>query len=237
MSKLKAIIKKIKIIYVPWHAIRLTLNESKEKKKKKAYIKYGNEALTKICNIVQDNHFKIAATEGTLLGLIRDQQLIPWDDDLDFLIIDDGNIDWERLENALTHAGFWKYREKRSQEELLSQAYKYKGVHCDFVKWELGEDTIKINYGCYEYQDKVYLNDVEAEYQVWEMEIPSVQEIEFRKIARGNIPVPKNSEEILTAIYGEWKVPDSKYRPNRVEISKKFKFTYYYKNGKIRKFM
>ena len=237
MNKIKELVKKIKIIYVPWHTFRLKLNEYKENKKQKAYAKYGNEVLFRISDMVANNHFRIAVTEGTLLGVIRDQKLIPWDDDLDFLILDEEGVDWTKLETELLKAGFWKYREKRGNRELLSKTYKYKGVHCDFVKWDSGNDFININYGCYEYKNKVYKNDVEAEYQVWEIKVPAIKEIEFREIKNKKVPVPQNSEEILKAIYGDWKTPNSKYKPARVECRKKFKFTYYTRNGKIKRTM
>ena len=75
MNKIKELVKKIKIIYVPWHTFRLKLNEYKENKKQKAYAKYGNEVLFRISDMVANNHFRIAVTEGTLLGVIRDQKL------------------------------------------------------------------------------------------------------------------------------------------------------------------
>lgn len=235
MGKVKEILKRVKFIYIPWHNFRLYLNEKKEEKKRTAYKKYGVHVLKLISRIVMENNYKIAPTEGTLLGLIRDSGLIPWDDDLDFLILDDGNISWTDIEAKLIENGFWKYREKYSNGKLLSQAYKYKNVHCDFVLWPLQKEKLKIDYGCYEYKDMKYENNKEAEYQVWEIEVPAVNKLEYRNIGGMDILVPNNSEELLTGIYGDWKKPDPNYKPQRIEIRKKFKFIYFTKSGKIKK--
>lgn len=231
---IKQTIKKIKIIYYPWHSFRLFINKKKEELKKKAYKRYGYDALRIICQIVLENNFKIAVTEGTLLGLYRDKKLIPWDDDLDFMIIADSYFSWERLEEKLKSNNFWKYREKRKNGNLISQAYKWKNVHCDFVLMDSGKEHIKVDYGCYEYKNLTYVNNVESEYQVWEIEIPAVKKIIYKKINDIKIPFPENSEDILVALYGDWKNPNSNYKPQRKEIRKKFVFTYFTKNKKIR---
>ena len=234
---IKEQLKKMKILYIPWHKFRIKLNQHREMKKKKAYSKYGIDALNIIADVLKEEELRFVCTEGTLLGLARDGRLISWDDDLDFTIMDDGNIPWDKLEKSLLKKGFWKYREKEKDGKLISQAYKYKNVHCDFTSWQKGGDTVHICYGCYEYDNIKYKNGVESLYRVWDIEVPEISNITWKQLDEHYIPMPENYKEILSAIYGDWKIPNSNYKPNRVERKEYFKFTYFSKNGCVKRYL
>ncbi len=45
--------------------------------------------------------------QGTLLGIIRDRSLIPWDPDIDFAVIEK-NFDEKLIEKAMKKKGFFK---------------------------------------------------------------------------------------------------------------------------------
>ena len=45
---------------------------------------FETDALFRICDILEKNSIPYWLCNGTLLGVIRDSKLIPWDEDLDF---------------------------------------------------------------------------------------------------------------------------------------------------------
>ena len=58
------------------------------------------------------------ADYGTLLGIIRDNKLISWDDDIDYGILADDSFDWKGFEKQLSLFGFRKIKEFKYKEKI-----------------------------------------------------------------------------------------------------------------------
>lgn len=229
-SRLKNMVRKIPVLYPCWHKLRLAINAKREKNKKEAYRRYSKHILREIFEVVIEKEIKCVCIEGTLLGLIREGQLIPWDDDLDFAIIDDPSFSWDEFEKSMSKKGFWKFRMFEEGGKIVSQSYKKKGVLCDFGVWPDIKDEIEIVYGCYEIPGNIYVSGNIGKYRVWNRKVPGIKGITQKKIDEISVLIPKNSEEILAAIYGKnWRVPDPDFAIKSDEYEREYKATYFKK--------
>lgn len=213
-------------LYEIWHNSRLRKNEKNERIKKESYDKYGTEVLNDLFKMVISNNYDVSCYYGTLLGLIRDDKLIPWDDDLDFIILNTKKFSWKKFENDMKRIGFAKYRTIEIDEKIVGQSYVKKGVLCDFSLKNVGNDIEECLYGCYQIEGKHYDNGKEQAYQYWKYQVPQINCLFIKKINDISIKIPANYEGILTAYYGEnWRVPDPNFRPDRVSIEVPTKIT------------
>lgn len=227
---IKNFLKKIKPINAVWRSLYGKYHARMEAGKIESYRRYGLEVLKDISQIIDDNHYACTCIEGTLLGLVRDRSLIPWDDDLDFVIIKSEDFSWTSFEKVMKRAGFWKFREIREDEIIKTESYKKKGVLCDFTMWENSDEDIVIQYGCYQFPNEKYINGEIAKYQVWDLKTPAVHGIHKEVISGVNVFIPNNSTEILQAIYGkDWRIPNAHYKVEHNEYGKAYRITYFRK--------
>lgn len=224
--------EKLKIMfpkcYYIWHKIRVKNNEKKEIKKKAAYDKYGHEILRDLYEMVYEKDYDILCYYGTLLGLVRDNRLIPWDDDLDFIILDKPDFSWRKLEADMKEYGFSLYRTIENERTIIGQSYKKRGVLCDFSLKHKGNGIENVLYGCYEIPGIKYIDGEYNPYQYWIYQVPGIQQLEEKVLADVKVKIPRNYLEILAAYYGEnWKTPDPKFKPTKVETEAVLKITYH----------
>lgn len=229
-NDLKKIVKKIPILYPCWHRCRIMINVKKEKNKIKAYKKYSCQILKEVFAVVVEDNIKCVCMAGTLLGLIRDGCLIPWDDDLDFVIVNDASFSWKAFEESMGRKGFWKCRTFEKEGMIVSQSYKKRGVSCDFGLWPDSKDVIEVVYSRSEIPTIEYKNGCIAKYREWNQKIPGIKGIVKKEIGETVVLIPQNSEEILGAIYGKtWRIPDQNFSAMAEETVKEYRVTYYKK--------
>lgn len=187
------------------------------------------EALSLLFDTVAllDEHKIIYHLEGgTLLGLVRDGDLLPWDHDLDISILGKDRVKAKQVLKELLHK---KYRltsrkflkaafafnkgEDRVFKIKTFKSYVLRGLLSVFRKDKLKPITLDIF---------IKYNDSEATY--WEasskvMSVPnhhyeSYDEIEFMGV---KFKTPNNMEEYLTLKYGDWKVPVKEWKCGKDE--------------------
>lgn len=217
-------------LYKMWHTYRVNQNKKNEIIKKESYDKYGYEILKELFEMVVNKQYDVACYYGTLLGLIRDNQLIPWDDDLDFIILDTEKFSWISFERDMKKTGFYKYRTIENNGRIVGQSYKKKGVLCDFSLKRKGSGMEEGLYGCYQIPGKHYENGKTALHQYWKCTVPSINGLVEKKVHNITVKIPQNYEEIIVAYYGEgWKTPDPNFIPERESVELPVKITYHKK--------
>lgn len=139
-----------------------------------------------VVNVLDRYNIRVSPAYGTLLGIIRENNFIEWDEDIDLFILKE---DKEKLLNA-----FWDLREKGFNLIRVDRCgYLYSiirnGEYIDFYIMENISPEVRTSFGEHFVLDK-YLTDL--------------IEWDFKGI---KIYVPKQYEECLEFIYGDWRTP------------------------------
>jgi phosphorylcholine metabolism protein LicD len=151
------------------------------------------EFLTEIIPYLEKWKIKYWAHAGTLLGCVRHNGFIPWDDDIDFGYIDDGNI--EDLKNDLINNGY--------QINLYIL-----GIKVDFnIGFNIiSKNNIGILIDMFKFNKKNdMLVQLDKPNKIWPNENYYYNEVFPLKIAKFNniyLPIPNNSESFCKRAFG-----------------------------------
>ena len=166
--------------------------------------------LKHVIDILNKHKIEYYLDFGTLLGAMRDNALIPWDDDLDISLVH--QEDYSKIENILN-----KIREEYNYRNYLltiqqpvsftsSNSFRIAKLRSNmFWKFGRGKTTLDIFFK-YKYKEQLYwisneeINRVPANFLN-----QGLMEIDFYNI---RCKVPVNFDAYLTSRYGNWRVED-----------------------------
>ena len=144
------------------------------------------ENLKVVTRVLRDSGISVSPAYGTLLGIIRENDFIEWDEDIDLFILSE---DKDKLLNAL-----WTMREEGL--ELVREArcghlftVMRNGEYIDFYIMERISPEVRTGYG-----DLFML----------EKHLTDLVDYDFRGLT---ISVPRQYEECLEFLYGDWRTP------------------------------
>lgn len=218
LYKIRMVLKHNKFIYGVYENIR-----NKSEMKKRVILKEnGFDIISNIEHVLNDTDFLYFITFGSLLGLIREGDLISHDIDIDYAIIMDNKFKWENLESLFLKNGFKKIRQFSFDGEIREQTYKIDGLTIDFFGCKNSSDkTCSLDFyrkHNYSYKDKSEMHVREDRYY----KILSTKKKTFKNVT---VTIPDNPEKYLESIYSSsWRVPivdwDPSNAPNIYELDK-----------------
>ncbi len=225
--KLKQKLKKYKI-FLP---IRKLKKKIYDRRLIKLTHKYGYDINT-IINQTLCDEFEYYAWSGTLLGVVRENAFIKYDNDIDYAVTITDESVWKKLYERLTNAGFI-YHHRFEKDGIITEiAFRYKDVHVDFFGVYKEQ-----NQGRYWFGARLDSNNYnEGEFTPVEVEFEYTFGITQKEVKNTKFNIPNFYHEILLANYGENYMTPIK----NVEVGTKCgkrKFLsdaiMYYKNDKI----
>ena len=171
--------------------------------------------LRKVCSILENNNIPYILEGGTLLGIVRENRLLPWDNDLDLTITEQNMDRVLNLRWKFWWAGY-KIRLRKSREEMphfsvgsvrlikiktkkyffvsgigLMDIFVKKKINCGYY-WIVGQhDHVLKSVPCHFYENFTRYNFEGYEYSI-----------------------PADYEDYLTYRYGDWQktVKDYDYK-------------------------
>lgn len=192
------------------------------------------DLMIKIDAILKQNKITYWATAGTLLGAIRHEGLVPWDDDLDINIFEyqvpellslKFQLEKYDLIMCVHPAGFYKIFPKNGRKIKVPERDKIKFNNQEYFDWKFPFIDIfpmALKNGKIEYASEALIKWFPNEY----FEPPELI-LPFFRVPFGpmDIPIPHNSRDVLTRFYGEdWnEVAYAQYSHEREDFIKKVK--------------
>lgn len=194
-----------------------------DKRKQSSFRKYGEETLKQVAKVSLEIGKPIFPIFGTLLGAIRENGFILYDNDLDVgMLIDDRPNDMIEIMKA---HGFRYYQQSylKNGNRITEEAYDYKGVRLDiFYLHKQNSDFYCYLFDRHETKSREEANKTDG--------FPTVKRLitatSFEKRLFLEIPIwfPVNAEKWLEELYGssymtpikDWNMDEYEIRIERI---------------------
>lgn len=175
------------------------------KMRQRYYIhKNGLGDLGKFTNKLNSQGIITFADFGTLLGLVREGQLLKHDLDIDVGVFGKDNDTSMKVEECFLEEGYYKAREFEINNRIAEQSYKKKGTKID-IQYYFSDDNKDMF--CY-----LFYNQDAIKKGYWSTVIkkcPIINEVKTICVNKNEIYIPVNANEVLEYKYGpNWDKPD-----------------------------
>ncbi len=142
-------------------------------------------------------------TMGLLLGYMRDGGPIPWDRDFDFGFMEEDLAHFlSAVDQMRAHGYDLRPTQINNDGRTTKWALKYRGVKYEFFQFERRGEKLRWFY--HRRKPPMELTN----------EVPSGGLAPLDMFGRRWLR-PDNAEEILTAVYGDWRTPNPEYHYSR----------------------
>lgn len=150
---------------------------------------------------------------GTLLGAIRDNDFIEWDNDIDISIMAKDRSQIELIEGQFLAKGQYGRWERDVGHKYIASQYLIRDdLKVDiYANWKVGKYLIKP-------VGDDNLRKIPIEY------CEPFKEIDFCGM---KVKVPNNPEKYLETLYGNWKKPDKEWTTNKMKKINPNKYSKY----------
>jgi len=195
----------------------------KVRSKKNKYILNGKngkialQMLHDITDILDKYNINYWLDFGTLLGVIRENRILPWDDDIDISIFEaDKEIMINKVLPAIQKAKYRAYT-KRLEEDAEPfkkgnvRAFKIRNNRLFFFR---GYVTLDI-FIMYNYEESIYWYELGRPHILPRKLVAEFEMIEFNG---KKYRVPKEYDAYLTYHYGDWRIPNKEYNASLENI-------------------
>jgi phosphorylcholine metabolism protein LicD len=147
---------------------------------------------------------------GTLLGIVREGRILPWDDDMDISIFEE---DREKVENIvmpeIKKRNFRTYTRYFSQEDETLIKGEIRAFRARNNRFKFLRGFVKIDiFVMYRKDDFYYWYELDAKHKLPAENLAELDTIEFNGM---HYSKPKNHDAHLTYHYGDWRTPDKNF--------------------------
>jgi len=168
--------------------------------------------LTDTTKILNENNINYFFDAGGLLGLMRDGDLIPWDNDLDMLLPSD---EFNKFTSIIPELKKKNWRVYTYTMEADGPGWKKgdaKGIKLFnhfFLKFGRGRIVMDITV-IYRKDESCYRK---AMGRTWELPARHFKRFDTFNFKNQSIKIPVETEEYLSYVYGDWRKPKQDYDP------------------------
>ena len=169
-------------------------------------LKEAENLLAAVTSIFEQHKIKYWLEGGTLLGIRRENRLLPWDNDLDISI---HASEVSKLASLIKDLQSKGYRLRQRLFTITSEPFKSGELRMIKVRNRQFFGLLKGKV-CLD----VFVKYTVAENTYWKIDnkkkyVPSSFYKNFKSITFQNkdYPIPKNTDEYLTYRYGDWQTP------------------------------
>ena len=149
---------------------------------------------------------------GTLLGIVRENRILPWDTDMDISTMEE---DQEKIASLilpeLKRRGYRTYTrtyKDEDEDEILPKG-KVRAFRTRNSRLGLFRGYVKIDiFVMYKKHDFLYWYELGAKHKV---PVETLQEFEKINFNGRNYTKPKDHDTHLTYHYGDWRTPDKEF--------------------------
>lgn len=187
-----------------------------KKKKEKSDLKKMNDlrqngliVLKDIESLLSNSQFIFFVDFGTLLGAVRNNDLIKWDNDIDFGLLYNDHFSWEDFETILNKIQLKKIRQFVLDGQITEQTYRRGHLTIDFFLHVNNEQYSQ----CYGYYRKEgYIYNSMYEYHTKSAHFSRIEKPIKGRIRDIEVSIPGNAEEYLESVYtSDWRIPNPKW--------------------------
>ncbi len=186
-------------------------------------LRLAQEILFFITNLFNKNHIKYHIDHGTLLGIIRDNKMLPWDVDVDIAsfvsekdaIVKLLNDNIDNYKSKYCKNNNWKY--KLTHENNLLNTLHNKKELLAITLFNDVDDEVSNNVHLdilikYIFEDKIYWSIGNKKLETQYDTVYPFKSISFRD---HSVNVPNKKELYLTNLYNNWKQIDKQWSFNK----------------------
>ena len=168
--------------------------------------KNGYNVICEIDQAMQKNQIECFIDFGTLLGIVREGQILSHDIDIDFGVLNADAMKKRKINRVLKEMGYLRTERHEYENDIKEESYQKGNNKVDFFYYEKDKQGVFCYVFCridgHNYKS---LNEISAGVYRYNMDI----KLE-RKIINGKkYTIPSNPEKLLSMKYGKtWKTPN-----------------------------
>lgn len=169
------------------------------------YWKYASKIMISAILALEEIGVLYYVSFGTLLGIIREGELLKHDLDIDITILPESYLYKEQITAKLISSGFNHLRNSIVEDRIVTQTFIKKKVKLD-IWYNFNKNEYTVCYSLFRYRYKEYDKD---EYSIIEYQFDRIDRLTKKSYRDYMIAIPSNFEAVLNSNYGEtWRVVD-----------------------------